>query len=173
MKKYNSVLMIIIIISIVFVSFLIQKNDTAYDDLGIYDTKSQQTIKIGDSKEQIEKYVGTSKSNDAFKCTYGGMCNPSLYKSGAKELTVVYNRQEKAKEFILKPCWNKKHSRFCLSSGIDIYCNVRQEGVEHALPDTGCFSQSFSLSAKTCDSPPAPCRTKILQKTSRWRVRAV
>lgn len=126
MKKYNSVLMIIIIISIVFVSFLIQKNDTAYDDLGIYDTKSQQTIKIGDSKEQIEKYIGSSKSNDAFKCTYGGMCNPSLYKSGAKELTVVYNRQEKAKEFILKPCWNKKHSRFCLSSGIDIYCGVKE-----------------------------------------------
>ena len=124
MKKYYSVL---IIISIVFVSFLIcQRSDTSYDDLEIYDTKSQQTIKIGDSKEQIEKYIGISKSSDAFKCTYGTICNPSLYKDGAKELTVVYNTDNKAKEFILKPCWNKKHSRFCLSSGIDAYFGVKE-----------------------------------------------
>ena len=52
-------------------------------------------------------------------------------------------------------------------------CNHRQERVEHALPGTGCFSQSFSLSDLTGDSPPASCRTKILQKPSRWRVRTV
>ena len=50
---------------------------------------------------------------------------------------------------------------------------LRQEGVEHALPDAGCFSQSFSLSDLTGDSPSASCRTKILQKIFRRRVRAV
>lgn len=106
-------------------------SEYTYDDLGVYDTKSQVLLKLGDNRETIEKYIGTAgKEEESFLqttyCNYGDYIYSNISISDDRELEIQYNQDNIAVAFSLRSCWEEEDNRFELPSGIKITSTVKE-----------------------------------------------
>lgn len=107
-----------------------QKAEYTYNDLGIYDSQSQSLLKLGDSRETIEKYIGKAGEEENFYytnstyCQYGDFVYHNLSISKDRELEIEYDTNNIAVGFELRTCWEKNDNRFELPTGIKITSKV-------------------------------------------------
>lgn len=110
----------------------INSNKYKPEDLGIFDTKSQKSFKLGDSRETIEKYIGKARKEELSEvldikyCQYGNYMHKYSSVDDDRELVIEYNKNDIAINFWLRPCWDEADNRFQLPSGVSVLSTVDQ-----------------------------------------------
>lgn len=122
---------IILILIISMISGCSSQSSQKYEntDFGIYDTKSQTLLKLGDDRKTIEKYIGNAEKEESsvlntVYCHYGDLVYSSVSISDDRELEIEYNDDGIAICFLLKACWNEDNNRFELPSGVKVGSKV-------------------------------------------------
>ncbi len=131
MKRVIVLFMVLVTCILGFTGCNTNANKYKPEDLGVFDTESQKSFKLGDSRETIEKYIGKARKDepsdvtgsDVKYCHYG---DRYLSTGNDGELIIEYNENDIAIGFWLRPCWDEEDNRFQLPSGVSVLSTVDQ-----------------------------------------------
>lgn len=126
------------------------------DDLAIYDTQTEQLIRLGDSKENVEKILGKAKSEKDYELFVSCEYNDGM--------DVTYDTENKVKEIQIVDFSHDDPYRYKLPSGVRFGATVTdfQQNYPEAVDTQGSIEDYVTvLFVKKSGDKYKPCYNDI------------